>query len=61
MVAEAVVQGFYYVTDVVGLEEVDQYARCCNGVSILLADVCDWLRQWAETLSPNIRVGVSGV
>jgi hypothetical protein len=60
MVAEAVVQGFYYVTDVVGLEEVEKYARCSNGVSIPLAGICDWLGQWAETLSPGAKVGVSG-
>jgi hypothetical protein len=54
------VQGFYYVTDVVGLEEVEKYARCSNGVSISLTGVCDWLRQWAETLSPGAKIEVFG-
>jgi hypothetical protein len=44
----------------VGLEEVEKYARCSNGVSIPLAGICDWLGQWAETLSPGAKVGVSG-
>jgi hypothetical protein len=45
VVAEAIMQGFYYVTDGVGLEEIDQYARCSNGAGILLAGVCGRLRQ----------------
>ena len=60
MVAEAIVQGFYDVPDVVGLEEVDQYARCSSGAGILLVGVCDRLRQWAETIFPGAKVEVCG-
>ena len=60
VVAEAIMQGFNYVTDIVGLEEVDQYPRRSNGASILLASVCGRLRQWAVTISPDTNVEVSG-
>jgi hypothetical protein len=55
VVAEAIVQGFYVVTDVVGLEIVEKYVRCSSGASMLLAGICDRLRRWAETLSLALR------
>ncbi len=47
VVAEAIVQGFNDVPDVVGLEEVDQDAPCCRGGCILIAGK---LRQQALAL-----------
>jgi hypothetical protein len=37
------------MTDVVGLEEIDQHARFSGGAKIQVAGICDWLRQLAET------------
>jgi hypothetical protein len=45
VVAEAIVQGFYDVADVVGLEEVDQYAPCSGGAIRAVVGICDWLPQ----------------
>jgi hypothetical protein len=35
--AEAIVQGFFEVTHVVGLEEIDEHAPCSGDARILLA------------------------
>jgi len=58
--AEAIAQGFYDVTDVVGLEEIDKYAPCCGDARILLGGDCDRLLQPAVTIPPGIRTEVSG-
>jgi hypothetical protein len=58
--AEAIVQGFFEVTHVVGLEEIDEHAPCSGDARILLGGDCDRLLQPAVTIPSGLRIEVSG-
>jgi hypothetical protein len=49
------VQSLYDVTDVVSLEEIDQYALCSGVASSVVAGIRDWLRHYPLRTVENMK------